>query len=66
MPRSPAVTLAVIILLAAGAAWLPAQVADNDPPPPGDLPGFWRSTLEDVFLALVGGSGERASPDWLR
>lgn len=61
MLRSPAVILTLIILSAAGTAWLPAQVADNDPTPPGDLPGFWRSTLEDVDTevgAVRGGSVE--------
>jgi hypothetical protein len=48
MLRSLAALLTVITFSAAGAAWLPAQVADSDPPLPGDLPGFWRSTLEHV------------------
>lgn len=48
MLRSFAALLTAIALSLAGAVWLRAQVADGDPPPPGGLPGFWRSTLEHV------------------
>ena len=44
-------TFAVFTLslaLAAGAGWAQAPTADTDPPPPRDLPDFWRSTLEHV------------------
>jgi len=44
-------SLAVVILgtvLATGAGWTQDATSDPDPPPPQDLPGFWRSTLEHV------------------
>jgi len=48
MLRVLAALITSIALSVTGSAWLPAQVADTDPPLPRDLPGFWRSTLEHV------------------
>jgi hypothetical protein len=45
--RLPAI-LALSLVLAAAAPGARAQVGDADPPPPRDLPGFWKAGLEDV------------------
>ena len=45
--RLPAI-LSLSLALAAGATGAHPQGADADPPPPRDLPGFWKAGLEDV------------------